>query len=462
MIGQYAALLAGFSFANLSSHELSAPEDGLLPYGARLALGLEPGDDPDDQGVLGWSWASWLVQLLSVLHLVTSAVGMVFHLWCMSIAAVTTILGAGLALKGPNEQAVTTATAHFAVQSNEALHHFAQGLLFFICSVVSWILASWQPHASLPTAVAVLWVLRRAYKQISALAEDLYLPPEAAETGTFAYVSSGGVALVRPKWGFEAARGGYNRASIARGMAPHKAHHYLERWVGFASTAKATRRAQQVETRRKRRKATCAEADPHVKGPAAAQSSWLQLGSPLPAGPQEEGEGEEEEEARSGSSKSGPPSCHPIKTPLEPSRPAASQSTGGARLSPPAKVTSRLHPHSEPGAKTAASRRKALAACHSRASEVIRHLEEESVHTDAAGTDQASSASSSAKLLDQLQGNKPPRQPTVITRLLEMFDGLVPSAQQTDAATRLQAAARGSLSRRASAASLEGLEEERP
>lgn len=223
MIGQYAALLAGFSFANLSSHELSAPEDGLLPYGARLALGLEPGDDPDDQGVLGWSWASWLVQLLSVLHLVCSAVGMVFHLWCMSIAAVTTILGAGLALKGPNEQAVTTATAHFAVQSNEALHHFAQGLLFFICSVVSWILASWQPHASLPTAVAVLWVLRRAYKQISALAEDLYLPPEAAETGTFAYVSSGGVALVRPKWGFEAARGGYNRASIARGMAPHKA-----------------------------------------------------------------------------------------------------------------------------------------------------------------------------------------------------------------------------------------------
>jgi len=177
---------------------------------------------------------------------------------------------------------------------------------------------------------------------------------------------------------------------------------------------------------------------------------------------EQEEEEEEEEEARSGSSKSGPPTCHPIKTPFEPSRPAASQVTGGARLSPPAKVTSRLHPHSEPGVKTAASRRKPLAACHSRASEVIRHLEEESVHTDAAGTDQASSASSSAKLLHQLQGNRPPRQPIVITRLLEMFDGLVPTAQQTGAATRLQAAARGSLSRRASAASLEGLEEEKP
>ena len=128
-VSTQATLLAGFAFAQLTGYEYDEPDEGYFTLAQLEALGIgHVSQDASARGIEGWSWLTWVEQLLQLCFIISTAACMFLQLWAVQACTVSTVMGQGLALRGP-DGSMDKAVRHLARQSRATYAMFSLGIM---------------------------------------------------------------------------------------------------------------------------------------------------------------------------------------------------------------------------------------------------------------------------------------------------------------------------------------------
>uniref|UniRef100_A0A7S4B853 Uncharacterized protein n=1 Tax=Chrysotila carterae TaxID=13221 RepID=A0A7S4B853_CHRCT len=182
-VSTQATLLAGFTFTFLSNLDFVEPEEGYLSADALRKLGLD-GVDETDAGALSWNWSVWLKQLLQVSFICVSYSCLFINLWCTHQCVVNSILGPGLALRGPSGS-VHRAVSTLMKQCGFVFELFELGVLTFGLSLMLYGVIYFGVVAWFPATIISCLLARATYKSIQKVILQLWLDEKDVVSGSF-------------------------------------------------------------------------------------------------------------------------------------------------------------------------------------------------------------------------------------------------------------------------------------
>lgn len=174
-IGLQASLLAGFAFSTLSSHESINVLDWVVEEPGQpfllLSLDLTP--------------AQQLMALLELLYLVSTISAMGSTLYTLYICLVTSILGPGLALRGP-EGSVDRAVVGLARVNRKVIQSFGFALDLFQFSILVTTFLNFHVLAASVCSACVLYYMARIKRYTAKLTREFSVDKAQIVTGRFA------------------------------------------------------------------------------------------------------------------------------------------------------------------------------------------------------------------------------------------------------------------------------------
>lgn len=164
-VSTQATLLAGFAFSQLTGYSYIEPTEGYFTKEQLETLGVHDNDaDGTLKGVVGWSWLTWVSQILQLLFIISTACCMFLQLWVVQVVTVTSVKGQGLALRGPDGSVAYT-TKHMASQHIQAYAYFSIGIFLAKFSTLLFIFNAFPIFLSVPTALIGMQLSYRSYNQ---------------------------------------------------------------------------------------------------------------------------------------------------------------------------------------------------------------------------------------------------------------------------------------------------------
>lgn len=162
-VSTQATLLAGFAFAQLTGYEYDDPDEGFFTTEQLDAMGIgHTIEDASQRGVAGWSWLTWTKQILQLCFIVSTAACMFLQLWAVQACTVSTVMGQGLALRGP-DGSMDKAVRHMARQSRATYAMFSLGIMLIKASTLIFIVNSFSVFVSVPAALLCSIIAFRSY-----------------------------------------------------------------------------------------------------------------------------------------------------------------------------------------------------------------------------------------------------------------------------------------------------------
>lgn len=175
-VSTQATLLAGFAFAQLTGYEYDDPDEGYFTFEQLDALGIgHTSEDASQRGIAGWSWLTWTKQILQLCFIVSTAACMFLQLWAVQACTVSTVMGQGLALRGP-DGSMDKAVRHMARQSRATYAMFSLGIMLIKASTIIFIVNSFSVFVSVPTAILCTIIAFRSYTSEQVLNSIFHIP----------------------------------------------------------------------------------------------------------------------------------------------------------------------------------------------------------------------------------------------------------------------------------------------